>query len=85
MLSAADLKRPAAFRNDSSLLPIVSCALNASTEVIGGGFVTKVAESGDGNSSLPGIPAGPDNTEFNRSLAWDISPRATLVIEKVNF
>jgi hypothetical protein len=53
MLSAADLNMLAAFRSASSFPPTTSCALNAWTEGIGGGFVTIVAVSVDeGNEGI---------------------------------
>jgi hypothetical protein len=51
MLSAADLNMSAAFRRASSFPPTTSCALNAWTDSIGGGFVTIVAVSVDEGSS----------------------------------
>jgi hypothetical protein len=47
MLSAAVLNMSEAFRKASSLPPTTSCALNAWTEEIGGGFVTIVAVNVD--------------------------------------
>ncbi len=53
ILLAAALKMSAAFRRASSLSPMASWALKASTDIIGGGFFTKVAVNRAGGEGWP--------------------------------
>jgi len=79
MLSAAALKRFAAFLSASSLLPMVSWELKARTEDIGGGLETAVAERLDGVLGwVAGCAFCDDKREASRSLACDISPSEML-------
>lgn len=81
-LDAACLNTSAAFLSASSLPPIVSCALKASTELMAGGLDTTLAvrvsegKEGTGEDSFDEVVD--DKRKQRRSLAWVISPRAML-------
>ena len=75
---AAFLKRSAAERSALSLPPIVSCALNACTDTMGGGFVTTAAASGFGGRTDGWEGSDDDSKRLSMSLAWHISPYAVL-------
>lgn len=80
-LDAACLNTSAAFLSASSLPPIVSCALNASTELMAGGLDTMLAvREVEGNEGTGEGRFGvvDDKRKHRRSLACVISPRAIL-------
>jgi len=85
MEAAVVLNKLAAFRSDSSLLPMTSCASKVWTDCMGDGLVTVVAVSalggrlGTGGSSLSdSFAETDDNNSSNRFLASVISPSAML-------
>ena len=85
---AARLNTSAAFLSASSLPPMVSCALKASTELIADGLVTMLAvkvfdgKEGTGEGSFDEVVD--DKRKHRRSLACVISPRAMLRL-RVNY
>ncbi len=78
MLSAASLNRSAAALSALSLPPIVSWALNPCTETMGEGFETTVAARGAGGRVDGWDGSDAVSRRESKSLAWVISPSATL-------
>lgn len=81
-LDAACLNTSAAFLSASSLPPMVSCALNASTELIADGLDTMLAVREVGGKDGTGegwFGVVDDKRKHRRSLACVISPRAILI------